>query len=113
MENLYTLIPKVDELLADKRITELSDEVPRKLIIDSIREETDLIRKKKKEGKEAKEIKSNIESLVENIEKKALKKHSYKLRRVINATGVVIHTNLGRSLLNEEVVENIKNTSLY
>lgn len=113
MENLFTLIPKVDELLVDERIMELLNKIPRKLIMDSIREETDLIRNKIKDGKESEEIKREIDSLVMNIEKTTLKKYSYKLKRVINATGVVIHTNLGRSLLNEDILENVKNTSLY
>lgn len=113
MENLFTLIPKVDEILADHRMMELLKNVPRKLIMDAIREETDWVRKEIKKGKKAEEVKRDIASLTINIEKKALKKYSYKLKRVINATGVVIHTNLGRSLLNEDVFENIKNTSLH
>lgn len=113
MDNLFTLIPKVDELLVEKRIIELLDEIPRKLVMDSIREETDLIRSKIKDGKSLEEIRNDIENLSLSIEERALKKYSLKLRRVINATGVVIHTNLGRSLLNEEVLENVKNTSIY
>lgn len=113
MKKLFTLIPKVDELLAYDRIIELLDQMPRTIIMEAIREETDLIREKIKDGKEENEIKRAISSLVTNIEKRANKQYSYKLKRVINATGVVIHTNLGRSLLNEDIIENIKNTSLY
>ncbi len=36
-----------------------------------------------------------------------MKKNAFKLRRVVNATGVVIHTNIGRSLINKEVMENV------
>lgn len=113
MDNLFTLIPKVDELLADDRIIELLEDIPKKLIMESIREETDVIRNKIKEGRDPQEIKNTIESLLISIEKTALQKHSYKLRRVINATGVVIHTNLGRSLLSLDVLENVKKTSKY
>lgn len=113
MDNLFTLIPKVDELLVENRIIDLLGEVPRNLVMDSIREETDLIRRKIKEGKETEEIKKSVENLSLNIEKRASKKYSLKLKRVINGTGVIIHTNLGRSLLNSEILENVKNASQY
>lgn len=35
------------------------------------------------------------------------KNFSPSLKPVINATGVILHTNLGRSLLNEKVVDNL------
>lgn len=113
MDNLFTLIPKVDELLDNKKIIELMDTIPRQVIIDSIREETDLIREKIKNGKNSDFIRNEIDSIIGHIAKRALDKHSYKLKRVINATGVVIHTNLGRSLLNDHVLDNIRNTSLH
>lgn len=112
MDNLYKLIPKVDELLANDKIMKLLEIIPRQVVMDSIREETDLIREKIKKGENREVIVNQIDKLTLSIENRALNKHSFKFKRVINATGVVIHTNLGRSLLNEEVLENIKNTSL-
>ncbi len=46
------------------------------------------------------------EFLIQLIENN-FKKSRYNLKRVINATGTIIHTNLGRSLYSKNVVENI------
>lgn len=37
--NLFKMIPKVDEILEDERIKSLLNQIPRKLVVDSIREE--------------------------------------------------------------------------
>ena len=39
---------------------------------------------------------------------RANRKNSYKLKRVVNGTGIVIHTNIGRSLISVDVMDNIK-----
>ncbi len=49
-KNLFTLIPKVDEVLDNEIIKELLETRPRKLVLDSIREEIDLLRNKIKIG---------------------------------------------------------------
>ena len=111
--NLFTLIPKVDELLNDVNIKELLNIMPRKIIIDTIREEIDNLRYIiKKDNIKEEEITLIIDKLPNNIKLKAIEKNSYSLKRVVNATGTVIHTNLGRSLMNEEIFNNMKEIAL-
>ena len=51
-------------------------------------------------------------TLIESETRVRLEKRSRKsLRRVVNATGVVIHTNLGRSCLGSEVLDNVRTVS--
>src|SRR5690625_1076129 len=106
-KNLYSIIPKVDELLADEKIEKLLSSLPRRLVVDTIREELDKVREKIRKNISREELEKDLSSLVEKIINQANKKNSYKLKRVVNATGVVIHTNLGRSPLNQEVIDNI------
>ncbi len=108
-KNLYTLIPKVDELLENANIQELLNSMPRKIVVDSIREEIDILRKDiRKLSLDEEQIIERNNRLYEMVMDRANKKNSYKLRRVVNATGTVIHTNIGRSLINEEIMDNVK-----
>lgn len=107
-KNLFALIPKIDELLEDKDIKNLLLTIPRKTVLDSIREEIEVLRDRIKNKIKEEEILSIIDNLNNSIAKRAKEKDAHKLKRTINATGVVIHTNLGRSLINESIMENIK-----
>jgi len=49
----------------------------------------------------------NIKTLLDRIREHVKQRLSPKLKRVINGTGVVVHTNLGRSLLSEMAVKNL------
>lgn len=107
-KNLFRLIPKVDEILEYDKIKELLEHMPRKLVVDSIREEIDSLRKDIMENKvDEEEVNRRIKILVDLVLERANKKASYKLKRVVNATGVILHTNLGRALINKEVMENV------
>lgn len=112
-KNLFTLIPKVDEILDKDFIKELLKYIPRKIVLDSIRIEIEEIRTKikRKELSEEKIVES-IENIYTRIKIRAEEKNSFKLKRVVNGTGVVIHTNLGRSLINEKIMENIKEVAI-
>lgn len=107
-KNLFRLIPKVDEILEYDKIKELLEHMPRKLVVDSIREEIDSLRKDIMENKvDEEEVNRRIKILVDLVIERSNKKASYKLKRVVNATGVILHTNLGRALINKEVMENV------
>lgn len=112
-KNLFTLIPKVDELLDHENIKDLLNIMPRKIVMNSIREEVDKLRNLIKNNNiSEEEITLFIDDLVNNIKLKAMNKNVYSLKKVVNATGTVIHTNLGRSLMNEEVFDNMKEIAL-
>ena len=106
--NLFSLIPKVDELLENQIIKKILEDMPRSLVVDSIREELDLLRQDIQKGNlDSEEIYNRNKALPELIKIRATKKNTYKLKRVVNGTGVVIHTNIGRSLIGEDVMKNV------
>src|ERR1700721_1931150 len=51
-----------------------------------------------------------LSGLAGAVEKQLRHALSYSLRSVINATGVILHTNLGRAPLSEAVIEHIRGT---
>lgn len=107
-KNLFSLIPKVDEILEKDEIIELLNKLPRKIVLDSIRSEIEILRDKIKKGEIDQEgiYLANDTIHLKAIER-AREKYSFNLKRVVNGTGIVIHTNLGRSLINEEIMENV------
>lgn len=107
-KKLFSFIPKVDELLENPIISEKLDKLPRVTILDSIREELDILRDDIKDGVIKDEnIEERIKKLPHFVVENAEEKNNFKLKRVVNATGVIIHTNLGRSLMSEKVIRNI------
>lgn len=102
-------IPKVNDLLESEEGKKLITEYSHQLLVDAIRKVTDDIRDEilNGDGKELKE--SDIDITKNAIMNRAAKylelKLSPNLKTVINATGVVVHTNLGRSLLSESARE--------
>ncbi|TFZ40102.1 L-seryl-tRNA(Sec) selenium transferase [Soehngenia longivitae] len=105
------MIPKVDEILADDRILDILKTSPRKIVIEAINEEIDKIRSLIQENEDENRIITELNELILNIINNCIAKNKFSLRRVVNATGVIIHTNLGRSLLNPDIIDNIMQIS--
>lgn len=108
-KKLFSLLPSVDEVLNDKIIIELIEEYPRSLVVDIIRKNIDIIRKTIITLKEeqAKDFSIDYNKFIDDIANELRLSYSLSLKKVINATGVVIHTNLGRSLLSDSIKEEV------
>ncbi|MCL4474798.1 MAG: L-seryl-tRNA(Sec) selenium transferase [Nitrospirae bacterium] len=103
-QELLSHLPSVDEVLKSGYGSEWLGTYPRRYVLAAIREGIDLRRKEILEGTTAD---VSVESMVPDITARVEKLSSLSLRPVINATGIVIHTNLGRSVLSEKAVENM------
>jgi L-seryl-tRNA(Ser) seleniumtransferase len=95
-QNLLRSIPQVDEVL--QWLTDVID-APMFLMKQSVREELELLRQNILSDRKVN--KSNLlrKKIIARVQKRLLKNLAPNFKRVINATGVVIHTNLGRSIL--------------
>lgn len=106
--NLFSQLPSVDEILNDRRIKIALEDYPRILVTDSIRNEIDNKRKQIVNLKEdIEDFKIDYDFIMNNILDKIKLNYALSLKKVINGTGIVIHTNLGRSLLSESIKEDI------
>lgn len=101
---LYRLLPSVDGVL--DRLAEEPDLAarPRPLLKDLVTETLDNVRKAIREGRVT-EGDLDPAVLLSKIVDTVRRRSRPHFRRVVNATGVVIHTNLGRSLLADEAVQ--------
>lgn len=99
---LFRSIPKVDVLLEKSEIIDLIEKYHRDVVVDVIREEIDKLRNFIKENDDVNLIEEKINSLVKNICLSVEKIYSYNLKKVINATGTILHTNLGRAIISKK-----------
>jgi len=105
--NMFRMIPAVDRLLDVLSANEGLSGHPRSLVLRAINETLDEMRRKI-EGDAIGDLSElGIESISGMIVKRLESLARPSLRRVINATGVVIHTNLGRSILADRVLERL------
>ncbi|HBH61155.1 MAG TPA: L-seryl-tRNA(Sec) selenium transferase [Nitrospiraceae bacterium] len=101
-------LPQVNECLMSPHGQKWLESGYRRIVVRSIRE---VIESKRKEILSGLSPDVSIDSISGDIEH-AIRKHSaYKLRPVINATGVVIHTNLGRAILSDKAIANVAATA--
>jgi len=98
-------LPGVDHVLELAEDDDRFHDIPRSVILDSARKAIDGVRK---------DILDSVQTSIKDKDI-LLKAHAYakekvkpRLVNLINATGVVLHTNLGRALLCKDALDNIK-----
>ncbi len=100
MENKFRALPGVDKLLADARLSGLENVFPRRIISGLISRRLEIARDAIRQGKAA----PAADAICDDVVEAAGKLGSPGPRYVINASGVVLHTNLGRAPLSEEAI---------
>ena len=102
--SLLRQIPSVDELLGRDRLREAEVRVGRRALVDVTRKVLDGLRAGIASGL-VREV--SVERVEEEIVRAAETTVEFSLRPVVNATGVVLHTNLGRAPLAREAIEHL------
>ena len=100
MDNRQLLLrglPKIDELLLDEQLVFFMESTPRSVVVDAAREIIDELRREILSGE--REDTPEKDELIAEICDRITGKKKRNLRTLINATGVVLHTNLGRAPL--------------
>ena len=91
-------LPKVDELLRHEHVEALLAEHPRALVLEALREALDVSRARLLSSEVAEYDEA---TLLDDARSRTARKAHRSLHAVVNATGIVVHTNLGRSILSE------------
>jgi len=98
--------PSIEELLQHKKISEALAPIPRPLAVILVRESVAAAKKTFSSGKEEVSLQKLVNRIIGDIETHRRR----RIGRVINATGVVVHTNLGRAPLSTSLFDSIKET---
>lgn len=97
-------LPSVDDVLGSPQLCTLRASVPHALLADAAREALACTRDEIRACKDARacaQVPVDLASVATRARKTAERMLAPSLRPVVNASGVIIHTNLGRSVLSE------------
>ena len=100
MNSEFRRLPSVDRLISEERIRRLQEVYPHNLLVELIRQDLEQTRLSVSAGNPAPPVDEIVESICTRVY--ALEHPS--LRPIINASGVILHTNLGRAPLSRETV---------
>ena len=101
-QELLRSLPQVEEVLHDPALSILTDSVPHDIVADAVRASVDDARTRILSGLDAA---TSVEDIARDARMRLLALNRPSLRRVVNASGVIIHTNLGRSVLAPSAVK--------
>ena len=107
-QKLLRQLPGVDRLLAKANEQPDCAGFPKSVMLQAVRQTIETQRRHiLASGDGSKTTIASEDHLLQEVMVLASKIQTYNLKRVINATGIVIHTNLGRSRLATEAIEHV------
>jgi L-seryl-tRNA(Ser) seleniumtransferase len=109
--SLLRRVPSVDELLLRPGLVSLCREVERSFVVETTREVLEGLRRSITSGEAQTDAVLNPAAIEQRIVNAMQKEFAPSLQPVINASGVILHTNLGRAPLSVQVVDEIRRTA--
>jgi len=105
---LLRMLPGVDHVIGLSGKDLFFEDIPKSLVLASVRSVIEDFRSAiLNEDRDAGAEKLSDDLILRSVKACVKKSAALNLTRVVNATGVVVHTNLGRSLLAKEAIENL------
>jgi len=101
MTSSFRSLPSVDHLLLSEELSSAIAELGRETVKQAVRDELEVRRKQIVNGGSE----PAGAALLEAVQQRAYASVAPSLKQVINATGVIIHTNLGRAPLSDATIE--------
>lgn len=108
---LFRAIPSVDRLLSDPSLAPLKEKYDETIVKRMVRLALDELREEIRSGRAGEEA-CSVEAIAARTYRITFHRVGPQLKTVINATGVIVHTNLGRSPLSQRVMDRIAQAAL-
>ncbi len=102
---LLRALPKTDDVLVAPELADTLAGTPRAVLLDAVREAIEDARVRLLAGEE---FSPDVSEIARDAAGRAALASRPSLRRVINATGIIVHTNLGRSVLSERAASAVQ-----
>lgn len=100
----FRQLPSVNEVLAASPLVALAGQHAHDVVVQAIRRQLDQLRQRIREGQSLDGL-TQAESVARVVVQNLQAELAPKLRRVINATGIVLHTNLGRAPIADDAAQ--------
>lgn len=101
-------LPAVDQVLQAPALREAAPRFPHALVVEAARHRLEELRQRLLAGEEVAARELELEAIAEDSRHYLEAAFEYHLQPVINATGVVLHTNLGRAPLSQAAREAVE-----
>jgi L-seryl-tRNA(Ser) seleniumtransferase len=110
--NLYRLLPALHDVLQEAGFAALLEIHSRDSVVDAARAVLARLKSEIGDGRHTEiSLESEVEKMHVTVANEIAERARFRLRRVINATGVVLHTNLGRAPLSASALAHICETA--
>lgn len=106
---IFQKLPSIDTLLKEPELEELIAEAGRQVVVDSLRRAVDQVRRllvtRPADDMDENEIHKNIIDTAKHSVKATVSPY---FRKVVNATGIILHTGFGRAVLSAKALRQIQ-----